>query len=294
MKRVRFVLLRGVCQIPAYVAHDEGFFSDEGVDAEVRITPTAWLAPEQILSDACQFAVIPWTRVAEAEKGEAPLKLLCGSGHEEAAIVVRRGLDPSAVRTIAVPREGGMKDLTAMALLDSLGWEQVRQLRYPSGDGAIIALFGQGADAASMVEPYATLMEELQVGTVIRRTGEIWPGAPGCSLCASAAFIEREPDIVQRVVNAFVRGVTFTNEHPDRAAEIAEPYIGVSAAFIRRALAVNRPSVDTVRNERAMGLILELMKKLGYIHDLPRDYRDLRFLDRALATLPAPSGVEAG
>ena len=283
MKHVRFALLRGVCQVPAYVAHDEGFLAAEGVDAELKISPTAWMAPRELLEDACQFAVIPWTRVAAADKGEAPLKLLCGSGQEEAAIVVRKGVPLEDVRVVAIPREGGMKDLTAMALLDSLGWSRVRQLRFPSGDGAIIAFFGQGADAASMVEPYATLVEQLGLGTVVRRTGDVWPGAPGCSLCASAAFIEREPDTVQRVVNAYVRGVTFTREHPDRAAAIAEPYIGVAAPFIRRALDANRPGADAVRNTAAMDAILKLMQKLEYVRELPRGFSDLRFLDRAQA-----------
>ena len=33
-------------------------------------------------------------------------------------LVVRAGLDPKDVRTVAIPREGGMKDLTAMALVE--------------------------------------------------------------------------------------------------------------------------------------------------------------------------------
>jgi len=121
MTKVRFALLRGICQTPAYVAYEKGFFADEGLDAHVSITPTAWMVPEQLLNGQSEFAVLPWTRVAAAESGEAPLKLLCGSGCEEAVIVVRKGLALSAVRSVAIPREGGMKDLTAMGLIDSLG-----------------------------------------------------------------------------------------------------------------------------------------------------------------------------
>jgi ABC-type nitrate/sulfonate/bicarbonate transport system substrate-binding protein len=104
---VRFALLRGICQTPAYVACDAGFLADVGIDARLAITPTAWMVPQQLLSGESDFAVIPWTRVAAAEAGEAPLKVLCGSGCEEAVIVVRTGLDPADVRTVAVPREGG-------------------------------------------------------------------------------------------------------------------------------------------------------------------------------------------
>jgi len=53
---------------------------------------------------------------------------------------VRAGLALEEISSVAVPHEGGMKHLTTMGLLDSLGWnrERVKHLRFPSGDGAII------------------------------------------------------------------------------------------------------------------------------------------------------------
>ncbi|HMP77250.1 MAG TPA: ABC transporter substrate-binding protein [Kiritimatiellia bacterium] len=282
-KLARFALLRGVCQTPAYVAHARGLFAEEGVESSVHVSPTAWMIPEQLLSGSVEFAVISWTRVAAAEKGEAPLKLLCGSGIEEAAIVVREGLDPAEVRTVAVPREGGMKDLTAMGLLESMGWSGAVQRRFPSGDGAIISFFGQGADAASMVEPYAAMMEQLGVGRVVRRTGDVWPGAPGCTLAASAALIERDPDLVQRVVRAYVKAIAHVRAKPDDAAAAAAPLIGVHEDMIRRALRSNLPDANAIRNEDSMQRILQLMQRLGYVAEIPSNFSDLRFLDQVQA-----------
>ena len=65
--------------------------------------------------------------------GAEGLVVVCGSGVEEAAIVVRAGLDVADVRRVAVPLRGGMKDLTAMALIDGLGWDGVEVLRQPVG-----------------------------------------------------------------------------------------------------------------------------------------------------------------
>jgi ABC-type nitrate/sulfonate/bicarbonate transport system substrate-binding protein len=283
MPSIRLALLRGVCQLPAYVAHVRGLFAARDLESRVEVTPTAWLIPEQLANGTADFAVMPWTRVAASASGEAPLKVVCGSGHEEAAVVVRHGLDVGDVRSVAIPREGGIKDLTAMRLLDSLGWtrDRVEHRRFPSGDGAIICLVGQGADAASMIEPYATMMEHLGIGRIVRRTGDVWPGAPGCSLAASAALIERAPDVVQRVVDAYVEATAFVDEHLDEAAAIGAPFIGVHATIVRRALHANRPQVDAIRNGAAMRRILEFMRELGYVRDLPRDFADLRFLDGA-------------
>lgn len=281
LPKIQISLLRGVCQMPAYVAHAKGFFQDQGLQTNLAVAATAWLVPQKLVHGDSQFAVIPWTRVAAAEAKDIPLVLLAGSGCEEAAIVVRRGLDPAAVKKVAIPLRGGMKDLTAMGLMQTLGWKDVEQIRMPSGDGAILSLVGQGADAASMVEPYATMMEQLGIGTVIRRTGDVWKGAPGCSLCTTAQMKEKSPAIVQGVVNAFVRGARFVREQPDEAAEIAAGYIGINPRFIREALRANQPNLDAIRNQPVMNQVLSLMQRLGYIQKLPQNYSDLHFLDVA-------------
>lgn len=277
MKPIRFSLLRGVCQIPAYVGHEREFFAEEGVPSVLEIEPTAWMVPRKLVAGDSQFGVIPWTRVATGD--DVPLLLVCGSGYEEAAIVVRTGVEIADVKRVTVPLRGGMKDLTAMALIDELGWSDVEVLRQPSGDGAIISLFGQGTDAASMVEPYATMMEMLGVGRVVKRSGDVWRGAPGCSLTTPAAFRDRHPDIVAAVVRAFVRASRFVTDQPEEAAGIAERYIGINRRFIVRALERNRPNPEAIRNQDAMDRILGLMRTLGYIDGTPSNYKDLSFLD---------------
>lgn len=285
MNKVDFSLLRGVCQIPAYVAYEKGFFKNEGLDVNLNIEPTAWVVPHKLVSRQSHFAVIPWTRVAAAEDKDIPLVLIAGSGFEEAAIVVRNEVDPSNVRRVAVPLRGGMKDLTAMALIESLGWKGVELIRLPSGDGAIISLFGQGADAASMVEPYATMIEELGIGTVVKRTGDVWRGAPGCSLTTTMELKETDPDLIEKAIRAFVRGVTFVKENPDESAQVASRYIGINVGFIRKALNVNKPDMDAIRNKQAMDGVLSLMKKLGYIDKIPTNFSDLTFLDKVTKDL---------
>ena len=281
MAKIRLSLLRGVCQTPAYTAYEQGFFRAEGLDVEIDIAATAWLVPHKLMTDECQFAVMPWTRVAAAEG--LPFVLLAGSGFEEAAIVVRSDLGEGRVRKVAVPLRGGIKDLTAMGMIRSLGWTDVEILRQPSGDGAIIAFFGRGVDAASMVEPYATMMEGLGVGRVIRRTGDLWKGAPGCSLTTTVTFRDREPEIVARVVRAYTRGAKLVNERPDMAAEIASRYIGIHSRFIHEALHAHGPNVDALRSSAAMNEIQRLMVDLGYMPKVTSGFLDLSFLDAAQA-----------
>ena len=280
MDTVQFALLRGICQLPAYIAAERGFLDDEGIDARISIAPTAWTVPERMGRGEVEFAVIPWTRVAADRNTSNRMVLIAGSGIEEAALVVRTGLDEREVRRVAVPQEGGIKDLTAMALLDRMGWSDVEVVRMPSGDGAILAFVGEGADAASMVEPWAAMLEHLGLGRVVRRTGDVWPGAPGCSLTTTARVIAERPELVLRMVRAYMRAARFVADDPAEAARVGARYIGVGEHVVLRALEANRPDPNAIRSDAAMASILELMTKRGYVETAPVGYRDLSFLDQ--------------
>src|SRR5205085_2096464 len=83
-------------------------FGEHGLDVSVSVAPTAWMVPERLLNGEVHFAVMPWTRVAAARAAGEPLVTICGSGHEEAAIVVRAGLRDDEVRKVAIPQRGGI------------------------------------------------------------------------------------------------------------------------------------------------------------------------------------------
>ncbi|MCW5891167.1 MAG: ABC transporter substrate-binding protein [bacterium] len=282
MDRVTLALLRGVCQLPAYVAADLGLFRAHGLEVALDYAPTAWAVPERMLRGQVDFAVIPWTRVAAAGARGEPLVLICGSGCEEAALVVRRGCAPTDVARVALPQEGGMKDLTAVGLVQSLGWGEAETLRLPSGDAAILAFVGGGVDAASMVEPWATMLHHLGLGDVVRRTRDVWPGVPGCSLTTSAALIAERPDVVERMVRAFVAGARVVGDDPERAAAIGARHIGVEARHVSGALAHNAPDVHALGRSAAMDAVLDVMLARGYLARRPdAGFKDLTFLERA-------------
>jgi hypothetical protein len=89
------------------------------------------------------------------------------------------------------------------------------------------------------------------------------------------------------VVDAYVQATTYVHDHAGEAAALAHQYIGIDPSIIEKALQVNRPSVDALRNTDAMEKILGLMQSLGYIRGRPKNFVDLSFLDRALAASPS-------
>ena len=166
-------------------------------------------------------------------------------------MVVRNGMTVEQVTDVAVPNEGGIKDLTAMALVQRLGWQEANIVRMPSGDGAILSFVGEGADAASMVEPYATMLEHLGLGHVIQRTGDVWPGAPGCSLTTTSNIIAENPDLVQRMVGAYMRGARFADTNREESAESPRNIsASVPRSFARRSMPTVRTRMPSAIRRR--------------------------------------------
>jgi hypothetical protein len=135
MVEIHLSLLRGICQLPAYVAHANGFFLEQGLVAHVGICPSAWLISEQLCSRAANFGVMPWTRVAAVEKNEAPLNVVCGSGLENGRSgrnwalfigvhvdVVRRALRVNRRDVDAIRNETAIKQV--LMFMQKLGYVQ--------------------------------------------------------------------------------------------------------------------------------------------------------------------------
>jgi len=280
---LKFSVLRGICQLPAYVAKEAGFFSRLGLNVELAVEPAARIVPARLLHREVDFAIIPWTRVALASSQGQPLKVVCGGGIEEPALVIQKGLELSKVKTVAVPQMGGLKDLVANRLIESLFGGRAQLFRLASGDAAIIAFIGKGADAACMVEPYATMVEKMELGQIVCRARDVFPGAPGCCVAVHDELIRENPQAIQNVVRALVQAEGVVLCEPSTAAEHGHKYIGMSPDLIRDALKVNRPSCAAILNDSVMDEPLNLMKQLGYVGDVSKSgFLDLSFLTAAL------------
>jgi len=284
MDKVNIKINRGICQLPACIAYEEGFFEEEGIEADLKYGLSAWMFEEELLRGETDFAYIPWTRVATANIKEKKLMIVAGSGKEEAVIVAKPELpqDLNSVKNlrIALPVEGGMKDLTGRGMIESLSLDNYELIRCPSGDSAQTAFIYNSANVSSMIEPYGTALEELGIGKIVKTQKEIWPGSPGCSFTTTYKNCIERKDLVQRVVNAFVKGVEFAHKNTERASVIGEKYIIVNRNFVKKSLERgSQPDYNALIDKGPQEEILELMKKLDYIKENPLDYFTEGFLD---------------
>ncbi len=287
--KIELGLIRGICQLPAYVAIENDYFKERGLDCSYKIDPTAWLVPDQLINGDLTFSIMPWTRTVSAREKGKDLLVIGGSGYEETAVVVRKDLDIDSLedlegKKISLPAPGGMKDITSQKLFEEYGItsKNTEVYRMPSGDAAMLSFLSGEVDATTNVEPYSTLSTELGVGEIIARGDSIFPKSPGCCVTAKEEFVKENEDVVLKFLEALKEANEFIDKEPKEAAELSSKYIGVKGEVTRKALREDKPKLDIRDSVDAMDEVVDKMIDLEYIESKPENYFDFSYLEKIM------------
>jgi len=139
------------------------------------------------------------------------------------------------------------------------------------------ALLTNQVDAAAIPEHYATLAESKGFKVLVR-SQDIWPSMPGSVLFVREDLLERDPELVLKLVRVTKRATEYINSHFNESAEIVSRHLGITFdQAYRSMLNLNYSTqidLDQVRR------YVDLMVRYGALHRQidPRDLVDLRFL----------------
>jgi NitT/TauT family transport system substrate-binding protein len=109
------------------------------------------------------------------------------------------------------------------------------------------------ADAGSAIEPIPTSLQANPDSDMepFQYAGEIMPGQPGAVLQPSQTLVDKNPELVQELVDKHVRATQFIHENREEAADMASQVIGTDVlepAIARRA--INSPASNFISNPR--------------------------------------------
>lgn len=212
---------------------------------------------------------------AHLRTGGDDVRVLAGATDGGAALVVREaaGIATPADfrgRRIATPQLGNTQDVACRAWLRAQGFA----VSQTGGDVAVVptanpdqlALFQSGElDAAWTVEPWVTRLELEGGGRVMLAEDD----AVTTVLAASAAVVERQPDVAARLTAAHRELTAWIRSHPDETRDLvcaeleAETGHRWPEELVERCLARLRPTDDVdlaalqsfVDKARAAGLL---------------------------------------
>lgn len=224
---------------PLLIAHANGYFREEGLEAEppIRIRNWSTLAESFLAGkfDVTHLLLpIPiWMRF----KNQSPVKVLAWDHTNGSALTVRgdsgiNGFEDMGGKQIAVPHWYSMHNIILQMGLKKVGLTPVIQpqsqplakhqvnLFILSPPEMPASLAGRKIDGYIVAEPFNALGEIKSQAKIMRFTGDIWRNHPCCVVVMMEALLKQDPIFVQKVMNSIVRAQLWVKQNPAQTARI--------------------------------------------------------------------------
>ena len=226
---------------PQYVAIEEGYFSEEGLD----LTLITGFGADKVLTALISGEADIGFMGAEAsiyayQEGAtdpvvnfAQLTQRAGNFLVARELVAREEMpdfkwEDLKGRKVLGGRKGGMPEMVFEYILKKNGLDPEKDLSIDQSIdfGATAAAFtgDDSADFTVEFEPSATALEKQGAGYVVASLGVDSGYVPYTSYSARTSYMEKNPDIMQKFTDALQKGMDFVQSHtPEEIAEIIEP-----------------------------------------------------------------------
>lgn len=220
---------------PMYVAIEEGYFAEEGIELELVTgfgadkTMTAVLTGEADIgfmgSESTVYTYAGGT--ADYVVNFAQLTQRAGNFLVSREPVEDFSWDMLLGKDVLGGRAGGMPEMVFEYILEKNGIDPETELNIDQSIdfGSTAAAFsgGQG-DYTVEFEPHATMLEEKGEGYVVASLGEDSGYVPYTSFSAKKSYLEENRDTVQAFTNALQRGMDYVQSHtPEEIAKVIAP-----------------------------------------------------------------------
>jgi len=219
-----------------YAAEKQGFYADTGVDLKIRQPGESTDAPKLLAAGRTEFAILDIHDLGIArERGLDLVGLLPIVQRPLAAVIARadgpirrpRDLAGHMVGVTGLPSDGAVVD----SEVEADGGDPAEVDEVTIGFNAVSALAaGQLQAATGFWNAEAIAIEEIGVPVRIFKVDDYGaPPYPELILTTSRRTLEDDPELVDAVVEATLRGYAFASAHPDQALDdllAANPTLG--------------------------------------------------------------------
>lgn len=221
---------------PQYVAIEEGYFKDEGLDLTLVTgfgadkTMTAVISGEADIGFMGAEASI----YAYQEGATDPAVNFAQLTQRAGNFLVAREEMPDFKwedlkdKKVLGGRKGGMPEMVFEYILRKNGLDPQKDLTIDQSIdfGSTTAAFTGDTSAAFTVEfePSATALEKEGAGYVVASLGVDSGYVPYTSYSAKTSYMEKNPEIIQKFTNALQKGMEYVQSHtPEEIAEVIAP-----------------------------------------------------------------------
>lgn len=218
---------------PLYVAIENGYFEEEGIDLELILTPGADKVSAAVLSNDVEigFAGAESAIYVYDQEESDYLRIFSGLTKRDGQFIVARdnyedfSLEDLYGKEILVGRSTGMPALNFLNGLKNMGIDIDKiNINYSVEFAALSGSFiGGTGDFVNLFEPNATSLEENSYGHVVASVGGMSGEVPYTAFYARKSYIEENPEIIEGFTKAIAKAITYTLEND--ATKVAEDII---------------------------------------------------------------------
>jgi NitT/TauT family transport system substrate-binding protein len=196
-----------------WVAQDAGFFAKEGLDNQIIFIGSATQLAQVLVAGDVDIASLGGGPVMAASLSGADLKVI-GNNVNKLIFSIHAKPDVKSIedlrgKRIAVSRFGSSADIAARTALRKYKMDPAKDVNLMQL-GTMSNMFGalkSGAVEASVVSPPTQFLSEKMGFKEIVNITDMDLAYPNPSLAVSSEFIRRKPDLIDRFMRAYARGM---------------------------------------------------------------------------------------
>ena len=219
---------------PQYVAIEQGYFKEVGIDVELILTSGADKVTAAVLSGDADIGFCGSEGTIYVYNGGEKdyLKTFAQLTQKDGSFLVSRekiedfSLEDLEGKTVLGGRAGGMPEMTLEYALKENGIDPEKDVNvdtsvdFAAMGGAFIG--GQG-DFITLFEPNALELEKEGYGYVVASVGELGGVVPYTSYSARISFLEENKELITNFTKAIQKGLDYVHNHSDE--EVAKAII---------------------------------------------------------------------
>ncbi len=220
---------------PMYVAIEEGYFTEEGLDINLVTGFGADKTMTAVLTDEAEIGFMGSESTVYTYAGGtedyvvnfAQLTQRAGNFLVSREPIENFSWDMLKGKNVLGGRAGGMPQMVFEYILKMNNIDPATDVNIDQSIdfGSTAAAFSGGnADFTVEFEPHATALEAKGDGYVVASLGEDSGYVPYTAFCAKKSFIEKNPKIIQSFTNALQKGMDYVQSHtPEEIAKVIAP-----------------------------------------------------------------------
>ena len=276
---------------PQYVAIEEGYFEDEGIDLTLDTGFGADKVMTAVLSGETDIGFMgSESSIYTYQEGANDIIVNFAQLTQRAGnfLVAREEMpdftwDDLKGKNVLGGRKGGMPEMVFEYILKKNGIDPAKDVDIDQSIdfGSTAAAFsgGQG-DFTVEFEPGATALELEKDGYVVASLGVDSGYVPYTAYSAKSSFMEENPELIQKFTNALQKGMDYVQSHtPEEIAQVIAPQfketdLTTITTIVKRYYEQNTWKENLVFEKESFELLQDILEEAGELTERA-PYEDL-------------------